>query len=191
MITLSWASMCAVTDLQVSDIRFVLHTLLNRSITGPRVLNTGESLALAIYDLLKQMKFNAEDTSTLIKTYAKNIFDIGKLIDVSYAESVTDVKHKIPMSILSVLDNRYATWDAGKPFDLKEMVWLEQLPVPVLSLSIVIPRLCQRVLKAGLSLRDRHVRVEEQTVPETICKADCEHKGQQPLASSLESPKTT
>ena len=147
-------AICSVTSLEPKDIRFVLKTVLDKS--EAKVLTSGEALALLVYDFLIQLNFKAEQVAALVKRYEDTFLKLGRELAACAPDAA------VSMTTLVVADNRYAF--IGKDgYDLTELVAVESVPVPVLSLSIVLPRLYQRAV-AVLSARHRQ-RTEEVAAP--------------------------
>ena len=151
----TYLMMQTITSLEPKDIRFVLRTLLDRP-TSDTTVTAEEALCLCLYDMLSQMQYKTEDISAIIKAYKDRIFECGRM----YANTQSNKKVKI--QVLLIADGRYAVWggNAEGIYDFKEMVWLEQLPIPVWTLSIVLPRLYQRVIKAAGALDRRREQAE-------------------------------
>jgi len=152
-----------ITSLESKDINFVLRTLLDQPVLDATV-TPGEALCLCLYDMLIQMQYKTEDISAVIKAYKDRIFECGKLYTDLQASK------RVKMQVLVLSDGRYAIWggEAEAIYDFKEMEWLEQLPIPVWTLSIVLPRLYQRVLKAAVSLDHQRAQAADAQHLETI-----------------------
>lgn len=136
------AAIQAVTNLEPMEIRFIVHTILSGPPEG--ALTEGEFLALLVYDLLKEMGFSKEPSASLIKNFKSEFERLGK--EYAILESGAPVK----AVTLQLVDNRYAFLSDknGEVYDLKALERVQRIPVPVLSLSIVLPRLFQRSLLA-------------------------------------------
>ena len=151
----TWNALCSISELREADIRFVLSTLLNSPVGNDKVATSGEALALLVYDLLQVSGFPKERTSALVKFFKPQFIELGRTLDAA------KLGDKTPLTAISIADNRYAFWVGRKEgYDLTELVVVEKVPVPVLSLSIVLPKLYQRALRV-LSEPDRQHSGEE------------------------------
>ena len=126
-----------LTRLTEQDIRFVLVTILDAPGTG--VIAPGEFMCLLLYDLLKACGFQVEHMVPILKHFNHELYEVGRKCDC----------HQPTSGVLVIADNRYVSLDLKeKVYDIIGMQELSQLPVPVVSLAVVLPALYQRALLA-------------------------------------------
>ena len=125
-----------LTRLDLQDIRFVLVTILDAP--GSGVVASGELMALLVYDLLKSCGFQVEQLVPILKHFKEDFYECGRECEA----------HKMVKSgSLVIADNRYVSMNSkDKVYDIIEMREVSQLPVPVVSLAIVLPMLYQRAV---------------------------------------------
>ena len=127
-----------LTRLDLQDIRFVLVTILDAP--GAGVVTSGEFMALLVYDLLKSCGFQMEQLVPILKHFKEEFYECGR---------GCEAQKMVKSGSLVIADNRYVSINS-KPiaYDLIEMREVSQLPVPVVSLAIVLPMLYQRAVSA-------------------------------------------
>ena len=129
----------AATNLSNQDVAYVLGVVLRRKgIKGP--VSGGEALCLLIYDLIKQMGFPAEQVTAIVSHFGDELLAHGKMLESEWGEETR-------MTLLQILDNRFAML-LGNPmaYDFIDLEPVKQIPLPVLSVAIALPRLYQRAL---------------------------------------------
>jgi hypothetical protein len=182
----TWSTIQGVSSLEPKDIRFVLLTLLD-SRTSDKSVTSGEALCLLVYDLLTQLGFKQEHCSSIVKHYKESLYSLGRMLEGQ--------KH-VPMAALSLMDNRFsALMGMGKDkepsiYDFIEMDAVERVPIPVLSVSIVLPRLYQRALKAATVLGRLHSKAGDGRRPEVVDGAGLECTRPPDRASEPDRPNT-
>lgn len=157
-------SLTVITDLTLKDIRFVIGTILGGPTSG--ALTSGETLAVVVYDMLKQLGYQTEHACSILKHFNSEFCALGTLYDAA------DFEKPIKTITFQLLDNRFA-FMSNKPgaiFDFTTLELVERIPLPVLSVAIVLPKLYQRVLTSLSSLRSRRSRDEVMPDQQTTCE---------------------
>jgi len=136
----TWDVIRAATRLEDSDIRYILKACLRRTVPkGP--LTSGETLVMLVYDLLKQLGFTTEDLTSILLHCGDRLLEIGKGYEMLRKGD------KVEPVTLQILDNAWVMFSGNeKAYGFRQMESAKRLPVPVLSLGIVLPRLYQRAL---------------------------------------------
>lgn len=162
-------SLTVITDLTEKDIRFVVATILNGPSTG--ALTTGEVLAVIVYDMLKQLGYQTEHACSILKRFNIELYALGKTYEGA------DFKKPLKMTTLQLLDNQFALL-SDKPnaiFNFTTLAQVERIPLPVLSVAIVLPKLYQRALMSLSSLRCRRSQEESRQDQQTAYEGVPEH----------------
>lgn len=180
-------SLTLVTDLTEKDIRFVVNTILGGPPTG--ALSASETLSVIVYDMLKQLGYQTEHACSILKHFDATFHVLG----CRYEDA--DFSKPLQTTVLQLLDNRFAfIWSNPEidksVFDFTTLESVEQIPLPVLSVAIVLPKLYQRVLTSLSSLRCRRSQEEARTGPRTAYEGVPERIDQSTTLPASDDPKT-
>lgn len=135
-----------LTRLEPTDIAFLVTTVLDGPPKG--AVTEGEFLLLLLYDILKSHGLRQEHLVALLKHYRRPVLE--------WVKDMVAAKKPVPAMALVIADGRYAgLTNEEEVFDFTELETVAQIPVPVVSLSVVLPTLYWRAVEAAQALSDR------------------------------------
>lgn len=144
---------CAVTSLKAADVRMLMGTREEKV-----VVEAASFLKILVYDALVNIGVEEKQAREVLNVFGPTLSELGSRY------SKMEPGQKISVSVLQLLDSRYITI-VGSDFvlDLTEMKRVVRMPVPLLSVGIVLPELFARA-QSGL-LKHRAVRSEASDPP--------------------------
>jgi hypothetical protein len=127
----------------VHDVRFIRNVLGLEA--NDEIVRPGELMHVLLFETFRKTGFDTNDIVAILITYKKELYNCGFAF-------FKNVPEDAPAMVLQVVDWRYVILGQNpnaRAFDIKEQVWREGLPLPVLSLAIGLPALYGRALSAA------------------------------------------
>ena len=142
----TWMEILRLTKLSDEQLAwFRLQSGLARWASDREEVEDCDLMLFALFHFLRELGLRKEDIVVLMVRFDKQL--------TSLAYTLLTVKREtaVPLTVLNIIDNRYAAMGnlgtRAPVFDFKEKCDVKMCPMPLLSMSIVLPRLLGIVLE--------------------------------------------